>query len=394
MQVGARSSEFGAAGKRSFCVHAVFPNYYDGTRVSYSLKAILETMASPVMRTHGYVMTKSRQVGSEISALLPLALYAYTSKLVRHPCASIVRRFGHRMKSGDVAYFWMTNPPPVTRALQKKGLLVIREMINCTAQRQREELRRAYGLLGMPDGSDISDEAIERERDELLAADAVFCPNDFVLESVLSYGVLPGRCIKTSYGWTMDRINGSSRHLPKAAGVDFLFVGSGDVRKGLPWLLEAWVKAGIEGRLLLAGTIDANVRARYAAILGRNDVVELGYVSDIGSVYRSADVFCFPSWEEGGPMVTIEAMGAGLPCIVTPMGSSGIVSEETGGALIVRPGDVEALSSAMRQLATDKEGRLAMGRRARDIAAGFTWQAVGRRRREAILLLREPIVSS
>ena len=31
----------------SFCVHAVFPNYYDGTRVSYSLKSILKTMASP-----------------------------------------------------------------------------------------------------------------------------------------------------------------------------------------------------------------------------------------------------------------------------------------------------------------------------------------------------------
>jgi len=111
-------------------------------------------------------------------------------------------------------------------------------------------------------------------------------------------------------------------------------------------------------------------------------------VSDIGAVYRSADVFCFPSWEEGGPMVTIEAMAAGLPCIVTPMGSAGLVSERTGGALIVKPGDVDSIAGAIRQMA-DEPARAAMGRQARDIAAGFTWQHVGKRRGEAIVRLRE-----
>ena len=383
------SSESKGAAEESFSVHAVFPNYYDGTRVSYSLKAILETMALPAVRTHGYVMAKAKHVGNEVSALLPILLYAYTSKLIRNPCESIVRRYGHRMKPGDVAYFWMTNPPEVTRALQRKGLWVVREMINCTLQRRREELRRAYKLLGMPDGSDITDADIKLERDELLAADAVFCPNDFVFESVLSYGVPPGRCIKTSYGWTVARISGNSQHLPKFPGTNFLFVGSADVRKGFPWLLEAWAQAGIEGRLLIAGTIDAMVRSRYATILSRPDVLQLGHVRDIGAVYRSADVFCFPTWEEGGPMVTIEAMGSGLPCIFTPMGSAGIVSEQTGGALIVEPGDVDALADAMRRLAAGKEARVALGRRAQDIAAGFTWQRVGQRRREAITRLRE-----
>ena len=383
------ASESRSAADQSFGVHAVFPNYYDGTRVSYSLKAILETMASPDVRTHAYVMAKAKHVGNEVSALLPRLLYAYTSKLIHNPCASIFRRYGNRMKSGDVAYFWMTNPLEVTRALQRKGVWVVREMINCTAQRRREELRRAYGLLGLPDGSDIADADIEQERDELLAADAVFCPNDFVLESVLSYGVPPGRCIPASYGWSQERISGSSQHLPKSPGTNFLFVGSGDVRKGFPWLLEAWAQAGIDGQLLIAGTIDAVIRGSYAASLSRPDVVQLGYVRDIGSVYRSADVFCFPTWEEGGPMVTIEAMASGLPCIVTPMGSAGIVSEQSGGALIVEPGDVHALTNAMRRLAADKEARLAMGRRAQEIAAAFTWQHVGHRRREAIVRLRE-----
>jgi glycosyltransferase involved in cell wall biosynthesis len=141
--------------------------------------------------------------------------------------------------------------------------------------------------------------------------------------------------------------------------------------------------------LLIAGTIDAKIRSSYASILSRPDVLELGYVRDIGAVYRSADVFCFPSWEEGGPMVTIEAMAAGLPCIVTPMGSAGIVSEQTGGALIVEPGDANAIAGAMRRLAADQEARAALGRRARDIAASYTWEQVGQRRGEALVRLRE-----
>ena len=224
---------------------------------------------------------------------------------------------------------------------------------------------------------------------DLMTADAVFCPNDFVLESVLAYGVPPDRCIKTSYGWTEERINGSSTHLPKAPGLNLLFVGSADVRKGFPWLLEAWARAGVEGRLLIAGTIDPKIRADYATLLSRPDVVELGYVRDIGAVYRSADAFCFPTWEEGGPMVTIEAMGAGLPCIVTPMGSAGIVSEQTGGAIIVKPGDVESIVGAIRELAADNEARMVMGRRAQEIAAGYTWEHVGKRRGDAIVRLRE-----
>ena len=372
-----------------FSVHAIFPNYYDGTRVAYSLKSILTAMSSPSIRTHTYALTKTKGVESDVSALLPISFYAYTIKLVQRPCEAILHRFGHRMKPGDVVYFWMRNPPALTKSLQRKELWVVREMINCTMSRRRDELRRAHELLGQPDGSGITEADIAQERADLLAADAVFCPNDFVLESVLAYGVPPDHCIKTSYGWTDERINGSSTHLPKAPGLNLLFVGSADIRKGFPWLLEAWARSGVEGRLLIAGTIDPKIRADYAGILSRPDVVELGYVRDIGAVYRSADAFCFPSWEEGGPMVTIEAMGAGLPCIVTPMGSAGIVSEQTGGALIVEPGNVDAIAEAIRQLAADRDARMAMGRRAQEIAAGYTWETVGKRRGEVIVRLRE-----
>ena len=378
----------------SFRVHAIFPNYYDGTRVSYSLKSILAAMKSPAVQTHTYVLGKAKHVAGDVSALLPMALYTHTSRLIRKPSEAIVSRFGHLMHAGDVAYFWMTNPPQLTRTLQKKGLLVVREMINCTLARRRAELARAYALLDQPDISGITQADIEQERAELLAADAVFCPNEFVLESVLAYGVPRERCIRTSYGWTPERINGHSRYLPKGPGVDMLFVGSADVRKGFPWLLKAWVQAGINGRLLIAGTIDPAISTELASILSRPDIVQLGYVNDVGAVYRSADAFCFPTWEEGGPMVTIEAMGAGLACIVTPMGGSGILSAESGGAIIVKPGDVNSIAAAITRLGTDDLERTQLGRRAHEIAVDYTWALVGQRRGEAIIQLRKQWMSA
>jgi glycosyltransferase involved in cell wall biosynthesis len=243
-------------------------------------------------------------------------------------------------------------------------------------------------LLGQTDPSAISDDDINRERAELLSADAVFCPNEFVLESVLEYGVPAHRCIPTSYGWGEDRIAAVSVRPKKPHGIAVLFVGTGDVRKGLPWLLEGWERAGIAGKLLLAGVIDAEIRVRYSRILARHDVCELGYVEDIASVYRSADIFCFPSWEEGGPMVTIEAMASGLPCIVTPMGGAGLIKDSRDG-IVVRPGDVEGIAAAIRRLAASESERNELGDQGMVTARDFTWQSVAQRRvRELIRIAR------
>jgi glycosyltransferase involved in cell wall biosynthesis len=366
-------------------IHAIFPNHCSGIWVSYTLLSLLHSMRGGEIDTHGYALGKASAIdGSRVSGLLPNVLYDLTRKLVSNPCNAIVRRFARKFERGDIVYFWLTSPVPTVKRLQERGIFVVREMINCTLSRRRRELQSAYALLGQADQSRISDEDIDRERAELLAVDAVFCPNDFVLESVLEYGVPAQRCIPTSYGWGEDRIGATTVHAKDARGTVVLFVGTGDVRKGLPWLLEAWERAGIEGRLLLAGLIDDDVKTRYSRILARHDVCELGYVENIAGVYRSADIFCFPSWEEGGPLVTIEAMACGLPCIVTPMGGAGLVEDSRNG-IIVQPGDVDGIAAAISRLASSEAARKELGNRAMITARDFTWQAVGQRRVRALM---------
>jgi len=377
-----------------FAIHGLFPNFYDGTRVSYCYDSLLSAMAAPGVRVERYVLGNFSAAGSHIHSLLPRLLYGRTSRLLPRPATALASRFERRFGAGDVAYFWLGNPAWMCRRLQRRGVVVVREMVNCTLVRCNEELRRAHDQLGLPFSLAASDEAIAEERADLLAADAVFCPNECVLESVRDYGVPVERCIATSYGWSRQRLAGEKRLFSAASGTTFLFAGSGNIRKGLPWLLQAWAAAGIDGHLLLAGTVDSAVRATHGEILARDDIVELGHVADIGDAYRSADVFCFATWEEGGPMVTIEAMGMGLPCIVTRMGAAGILSARRGGAIMVEPGDSAGLASAMRRLAGDAALRAQLGAANVGLANDYLWERVGARRLEALKLLRDRVRST
>lgn len=371
-----------------FAFEAIFPNWYNEQWVSYTVKSILEGVASDRIRIGVTVMAKDANVKhAYVHPVFPRLVNKYLGPYIT-AVNFAYRAAAKRLGKNDVAYFWLEGPAEFCRELRSRDVMVVREMINCTLELRRKELRRAYEMLGMSDGSNISDADISRERDDLLAADTVFCPNPYVLQSVLAYGVPPERCVKTSYGWSAKRLNGDTVAVPRDGTFTVAFVGTIDIRKGAPVLLEAWSKAGIRGRLLLAGALTPEVKSRYAEVLSRDDVRYLGHVGDVGSVYRSADVFCFPSWEEGGPLVTIEAMALGNVPVVTGMGSSGTFSEDEEVGIIVPPGDVDALVRALQLLANDPERRRRYSEAARERAKAFSWDVVGQHRREALLQQR------
>lgn len=375
----------------AFTLYGIFPNYYDETWVSYTFMSLLENMASDDVEIRAIVGTKAKFVSKQyISAILPLRLQRILTifgwKSSPENLLKLIKLNG--FKNGDIAYLWLLNPPHLTDLLKRKGVFVVREMINCSLAKRREELRKAYRLFNRSTYNGIKDLDIENEKQQLLSADIVFCPSRFVKESVMAYGVPETKCIECSYGWSPIRLKGKGKLLPKGDGVTVLFAGTVDVRKGAPILLEAWVKSGVRGRLILAGRMSDEVKSHCVSWLNRDDVVCLGHVEDIGSIYRSADIFCIPTWEEGGPIVTIEAMSQGLPVIVTPMGTSGIFSEDDGVGRIVPPGDVNALADAIRLLADDEVLRKKMGRLAQQRAMSYTWDQVAKRRLNPLLARR------
>jgi glycosyltransferase involved in cell wall biosynthesis len=123
------------------------------------------------------------------------------------------------------------------------------------------------------------------------------------------------------------------------------------------------------------GPLEAAVRARIAE-LGLRSVVRLaGYVPfgpRLLEQYREADAFVHVSLTEGVPQVVLEALACGTPTVATDVG--GVSSLVDGGraALLVPPGDRDALVDALVRITEDADLRRELSVAALDVARGRT----------------------
>jgi glycosyltransferase involved in cell wall biosynthesis len=78
--------------------------------------------------------------------------------------------------------------------------------------------------------------------------------------------------------------------------------------------------------------------------------------------FRRAALFVLPSHGENLPYVVLEAMGAGLPVVVTPVGAVPEVVQDGRNGFLIAPGDYEALANRIVRLLDDAELRAGMSR--------------------------------
>lgn len=168
-----------------------------------------------------------------------------------------------------------------------------------------------------------------------------------------------------------------------------LCVANWVARKGLLDLLEvvARLPDGLV-RLHLAGDEDAEPRygTRVRRRLARGDlagrVVRHGRRTrgEVAALYRDADVFVLPSVREPYGTVYGEAMAAGLPVVGWRAGNLPYLARHDQEGVLVDPGDLGGLATALETLARDEALRLRLARAARHRAGGFpTWeQTAGR----------------
>ena len=133
------------------------------------------------------------------------------------------------------------------------------------------------------------------------------------------------------------------------------FCGRHEPRKGLGVLLEAVSLMPSDVRLWIAsdGPETEFLKAQY-----ENDqrIEWLGRISDAEKIdrLRRAAVFCAPSLRgESFGIVLLEAMAAGTPVVSTDIDGYRNVATDGENALLVEPGNAQALASAMSRIIAD-----------------------------------------
>lgn len=205
---------------------------------------------------------------------------------------------------------------------------------------------------------------------ELEEADYVTIPSPFVRDSMLETGTPPEKLIEIPFGVDLNRfhpVQNGSIHPFRVA-----FAGQVSLRKGVPYLMEAWRRLGWkESELWVIGAITADVRhivLRWQALPGVHLIPHSGHLETLIS---QCDVFVFPTIEEGSALVTYEALACGLPVITTPNAGSVVRDGQEGFLVPIR--DVDALCDRMQRLRDDVALRNAMSRAALERARAFPW---------------------
>lgn len=153
-------------------------------------------------------------------------------------------------------------------------------------------------------------------------------------------------------------------------GTRYVFMGAVGQRKGIYDLLPAFAelrRRHPQVELVVCGSGEVEAARAAADACGLNgEVTFAGWVSGQAKqdMLNSADVVVLPSYNEGLPMVILEAMSLGKCVISSNVGGipEVIASDENG--LLHRPGDVPALVEMLGR-AADPDTRRALGQKGR-----------------------------
>jgi glycosyltransferase involved in cell wall biosynthesis len=173
-----------------------------------------------------------------------------------------------------------------------------------------------------------------------------------------------------------DTTHDSAPTRPRAASGEpplILCVSRHDPRKGIDVLLRSLAgvaAAGIPFRAILVGPgrlLDAH--RRLAADLGLSGAVSIpGPVPDVDPLLQRADVYVLPSRAEAsGSVATLEALRRGVPVIASACDGIPEDLPDDSVAVLVPPGDVDALRHALTALLGDPERRAALAEAGRQL---------------------------
>lgn len=189
-----------------------------------------------------------------------------------------------------------------------------------------------------------------------------------VKDSVLEFYRLPEDRVPMIYNGVAVETIPSKTDYRKQGTLRFIHVGRFFPQKNHDNIVEAFARLHRvypDTSLTLVGTGDLRdwVRDRVRELELDEAVCLPGQLDDVVSQYCQHDVFLLPSRYEGLPIALIEAMGAGMPVVVTPVGGvADMISHEKNGLLCTTEAD--SIFEAMERMYLDGDLRQRLGQQA------------------------------
>ena len=225
-----------------------------------------------------------------------------------------------------------------------------------THQRYQEQILadefRRWGVSTPP--SDPRD--TRREEAIYAQADAITVPSSMAARSFEEMGVPREKVHVIPYGVRLENFHPTAE--PSSgpnATFDVLFAGAVGLRKGVPYLLDAFARLRHpRKRLRLVGAIQEDIRSTLPR-LPMDHVELLGSLPqpELASLMSRSHVLALPSIEEGLALVQAQAMACGCPVICsTNTGGEDLFTDSVEG-FIVPIRDPIALADHLQRLADD-----------------------------------------
>ncbi len=276
------------------------------------------------------------------------------------------------IEAGELFHVWGGHGLRSVYRARELGAITVVQWASSHLLHRVQLLREEYARWGL--SFRLPRAALQRGLDELAQTNYVLIPSEYVRTTFKQQGVPEEKIIQIPFGVDTTRF----RQVKKRASHSFrvLFVGTVSIAKGILDLLRAWQHLGWQdAELWVVGRLSSEASFLLREYTQTPGLRLLGHRTDIPQIYRQADVFAFPSIDEGSALVTYEALASGLPVVTTP--NAGSVVRDGVEGFIVPIRDVDALATALERLRANERLRQEMGRAARERAEAFTWERHG-----------------
>lgn len=281
---------------------------------------------------------------------------------------SIAKTFGefskrHVRSDTDIFVGWSSASLEAIERAQDFGSKIIIERGSTHIAEQTNVLHEAYKEFGLHfNGTPL--EIIEREEREYSLADKISVPSKYAAQTFVDRGIPKNKIFINRYGVNLGLFHPPTKR-PSDRKPRIIFVGGVGIRKGVPWLIEAFKSLSSKAELHLIGPISPDYEPILRVTVGKGIHVRGALPSNqLAAEYGRGDIFCLPSLEEGYGMVILQAMACGLPVVTTHVVGAADLLEHGYNGFIVASGDRTALGDALLHLVDDTHLRQSMGAQA------------------------------